>query len=330
MLIALASCASLPDWETDDHRLHEALANRGVEVATPAWDDDTFNWSRCDACLIRTTWDYQQRLGQFLVWLDRVAKMTRLFNPLPIVRWNTHKSYLRDLASRGVPVTPTVWLEPGSQIDLTRVLADRAWRKAFLKPAIGATARETVRFDATPEGIAAAEAHLDRMLRQETMLLQPYLDTVETHGEVSAVFFDGTFSHGVRKIPVPGDYRVQNDFGASDEPWSFTDDELALARRCIDAVARRCLDSSPPIESGTTIEPAKGMEQVAPAEAVAPDDVAPLPYARVDFLRDHQGQLRLSELELVEPSLFFRHAPDAAETLAEALLTRVHDAKRVS
>ena len=42
-------------------------------------------------------------------------------------------------------------------------------------------------------------------------------------------------------------------------------------------------------------------------------------YARVDFLRDHHGNLKLSELEMVEPSLFFRHCPAAADRLAAAL-----------
>lgn len=291
MLIALPSCTNLPEWEVDDRPLHEALASRGVEIVRPVWDDPAFDWSRCDACLIRTTWDYQERRDEFLAWAERVAAVTRLFNPLAVIRWNTHKTYLRDLEARGVSVTPTVWLEPGASVDLRRMLFDRGWAKAFLKPAIGATARETLRFEATPASIAAAEAHLNRMLRAEMMLLQPYLDTVETQGEVSAVFFDGKFSHGVRKIPVPGDYRVQDDFGASDEPYTFSDMEFAIARRCVDAAT--------------------------------PSEFAPLLYARIDFLRDHDGQLRLSELELVEPSLFFRHAPRAAETLADALLARV-------
>ena len=291
MLIALPTCTNLPAWEVDDRPLHDALASRGVEFVRPAWDDPAFDWSRCDACLIRTTWDYQERREEFLAWAERVAAVTRLFNPLPVIQWNTHKTYLRDLEQRGLPVTPTVWLEPGASVELRRVLTDRGWAKAFLKPAIGATARETLRFAATPDGIPAAEAHLERMLCTETMLLQPYLGTVETQGEVSAVFFDGNFSHGVRKIPVAGDYRVQDDFGASDELYTFGEAELAIARRCVDAAT--------------------------------PSEFAPLLYARVDFLRDDDGRLRLSELELVEPSLFFRHAPHAADMLADALLARV-------
>ncbi len=291
MLIALPTCAKLSDWEVDDAPLHKALEARGVEIVRPVWDEPGFDWSSCDACLIRTTWDYQEKHDAYVAWAKQVSERTRLFNPFEIVRWNTHKTYLRDLERRGIPVTPTVWLEAGSTVDLERMLDERGWSKAFLKPAIGATARETLRFEATPAGITEAEAHLHRLLPNETMLLQPYLESVETQGELSAIFFDGRFSHAVRKIPVSGDYRVQDDFGAHDEPATLTDDELALAQRCIAAVE----------EAGDT----------------------PLLYARTDFLHDHEGQLRLSELELVEPSFFFRHAPHAAETLAHALLQRL-------
>jgi len=291
MRIALPTCAKLPDWEVDDAPLHAALQQRGVEVVRPVWDQPGFDWSSCAACLIRTTWDYQEKHDAYVAWAKRVSTQTRLFNPFEIVRWNTHKTYLRDLAQRGIPVTPTEWLEAGSDVDLRGVLDERGWGKAFLKPAVGATARETLRFEATSAGIAEAEAHLHRLLPNEMMLLQPYLDSVETQGELSAVFFDGRFSHGVRKIPVLGDYRVQDDFGAHDEPATFTDDELALAKACLDAVTEA-------------------------------DGTRPL-YARTDFLRDHEGQLRLSELELVEPSLFFRHAPQAAQTLTDALLGRI-------
>ena len=119
------------------------------------------------------------------------------------------------------------------------------------------------------------------------MMLQPYVEQVERDGEWSAIFIDGDYSHGVRKVPVAGDYRVQDDFGATDMPATFTVDELALARSIVEAVE------------------------------------ADLLYARVDFLRDEHGDLRLTELELVEPSLFFRHAPEAAERLADGLLRRL-------
>ncbi|MCH7700355.1 MAG: hypothetical protein IID37_01590 [Planctomycetes bacterium] len=291
MRIALPTCSNLPDWEVDDGPLHAAFADRGVDVERPVWDDARIDWSRYRACLIRTTWDYQEKRQAFVAWAQRIAQMMPLFNPCTIVEWNTHKSYLRDLEQRGLPVTPTVWLNPGELVDLSRILSERGWHRAFLKPAVGATARETLRFEATSAGLADAERHLHRMLQTETMLLQPYWSSVETGGELSAIFVDGRLTHAVRKVPVPGDYRVQDDFGASDELITLSDDEVALARRCM--------------------------------AAVEPNGHEPLLYGRVDFLCDDDGRLRLSELELVEPSLFFRHCPTAADALAEALCRRL-------
>lgn len=290
MRIALATCSNLPDWEVDDKPLHAALVERGVEVVQPVWSDFDFDWRGCDACLIRTTWDYQDHHEAFIAWAARVATQTRLFNPFELIRWNTDKHYLRDLESRGVSIIETVWLETGAQVDLNRVLAERGWDKAFLKPVIGSTARETLRFDATDDSIEQATRHLDRLLAGESMMLQPYLSSVETEGELSVILIGGQVTHCVRKIPVPGDYRVQDDFGASDEPIQLSASDLDLARSIVAKVDWPWL------------------------------------YARVDFLRDRDGQLKLSELEMVEPSLFFRHSPTAADQLADALCRKLCEA----
>ncbi|RMH04933.1 MAG: hypothetical protein D6702_01720 [Planctomycetota bacterium] len=290
MRIALATCRDLPDWEIDDRPLHAAFAARGVELAHPVWNDPTVDWSSFAAVLIRTTWDYQEHREEFVAWAERVAGRTRLFNPPGVVRWNTHKSYLRELADLGAPLAPTVWLEAGAQVTIRQILEYYPWERAFIKPLVGATARETLRFRADEEGLARAQAHLERLLPHEALMIQPYLPGIEEEGELSAVYFDGEFSHGVRKIPVPGDYRAQDDFGASDEPWSFGPDELDLADGVLRLAERR---------------------------------FGRLLYARIDFLRGPDGDLLLNEFEAVEPSLFFRHAPEAAGRLADALLGRL-------
>jgi hypothetical protein len=291
MRIALATCATLPDWEVDDRPLHEALAVRGVEVVEPSWDDAGIDWASHDACLIRTTWDYAERRDEFVAWAERAAAAAPLFNPPDVVRWNTHKRYLSELEADGLRLAPTAWLERGEPVDVRALVRERGWTRAFAKPCIGATARETLRFEADEAGLAAAQAHLDRLLRDEDVLLQAYLGSVETEGELSALFVDGELSHGVRKVPVPGDYRVQDDFGAADGPHELEPDELALARGVLEAVEARF--------------------------------GSPLLYARVDWLRDDEGRPVLNELELVEPSLFLRHGPAAAERLADALLARL-------
>ena len=163
---------------------------------------------------------------------------------------------------------------------------------------IGATARETLRFDADPAGIAEAQAHLERTLAVEDMMVQPYLERVETEGEVSAIYIDGRLSHAVQKIPVAGDYRVQDDFGATDFPVDLTDERLEAANAVLQAAERK----------------------------FAHLGRHPLLYARVDFLFGDAGELLLTELELVEPSLFFRHGPEAPGLLADALKRRMESA----
>ncbi len=285
MRIALATCRELPSWEKDDVALVRALEDVGASVVTPAWDDESFDWSSCDRCLIRTTWDYVARCDAFVEWAYRCASQTMFFNAPDVVQWNTHKSYLRDLAKRGVRTIPTIWLEPNTQPDVASLMRDNGWSRGFLKPAVGATAHETLRFDDSEAQRATAQRHVDRLTHAgETALLQPYLPRVETEGEISFVYVDGQCTHAVQKIPVPGDFRVQDDFGASDKIYRPTQDERALADSVMRAVERDLL------------------------------------YARVDFLRDDSGQLLLNELELVEPLLFFRHAPESAKRLAVALL----------
>lgn len=290
MRVALATCAELPSWEVDDRPFHASLARRGVEVTQPVWTDPAVAWGAFDAVLIRTTWDYMVQRGAFVTWAERVAAVTRLFHPPEVVRWNTCKTYLRELAEAGAPLAPTLWLAAGSTVELAALLAGQPWERAFLKPVVGAIARETLRFRRDPAGLAAAQTHLDRLLPREGFLLQPYLPAIEDEGELSAVFLAGRFSHGVRKIPVPGDYRAQDDFGARDEPHRFGPEELDLADGILRLAERR---------------------------------FGPLLYARVDLLRGPDGRLLLNELELVEPSLFFRHGPAAPDRLADALLARI-------
>ena len=275
MTLALATCATVPHWEVDDRPFHAALRARGIDAIEAVWDDPAIDWASFDAVVIRTTWDYQEKRDAFVAWAERLP--VPLHNPVDIVRWNTHKSYLRDLEARGVPIVPTEWLDRGTAPDIASICERRGWRRAFLKPCVGATSRETLRFDL---GDPNAQAHVDRLLPYEDLMLQPYLSRVESDGELSAIFIDGDLTHAVRKVPVPGDYRVQDDFGATDYPIDFPD--IPLAKAAIDAVGRSLL------------------------------------YARADFLMSDNG-LRLTELELVEPSLFFRHGPQAAEALAGAI-----------
>ncbi|MFO0748767.1 MAG: hypothetical protein U1F43_24350 [Myxococcota bacterium] len=286
-LIALASCDPMPFVVDDEVALVEALLARGVEVVRPAWDAD-FDWSGCAAVLIRTTWDYHTRAAEFVAWCERAAAVTRLFHGPAIVRWNIDKRYLAALEEGGVRLAPTLWLMPGDPLP-ERLPAAFAGR-AFMKPVVGANAFATLRLEAGADD-AERRAAIEAFRREHPTLgfmLQPYLASVEVHGELSAIVIGGRVAHAIRKVPAAGDYRVQEDWGARDEAYAMPDEEVALAER---AVAR--------------------------ASALVGE---PLLYARVDFLRDADGQLVLNELEAIEPALFLRHGPATAGRLADALL----------
>src|SRR5262245_7862751 len=112
MRLALATCSALPAWEVDDCVFHEALEARGIDEQPAVWDDRNVDWATFDAVLIRTTWDYQDKRAAFVAWAEQLP--VPLYNPADIVRWNTHKSYLRDLEASGVPIVATEWLHRGT------------------------------------------------------------------------------------------------------------------------------------------------------------------------------------------------------------------------
>ena len=287
MRFALASCADLLSWEVDDWPLHSQLLRRGHTISTPAWTDPGVDWSVFDAVLLRTTWDYAHQRDAFVAWADRVARQTLLINSAELVRWNTDKRYLKALALSGVRTIETCWIERGERLDVRFEMDRRGWRRGFIKPVFGATARETLRFSATEEGLTQAQAHLDRLVKDEPLMLQPYVGSVEQVGERSAIVIAGAVTHAVVKRAVPGDYRVQDDHGGTDALTDLTQEEQDLVEKTVAAVPFPCL------------------------------------YVRVDMLENDEGHPCVIECEAVEPSLFFRHGRHAAVSLAEALEARV-------
>ena len=260
--------------------LKPALAAQGFSSALVAWDDPAVDWSSFRLCVIRATWDYHLRLPEFLAWAERIAAQMALWNPLDLVRWNTHKSYLRDLEAQGVAIVPTVWAPRGTNLDLAALMSDRGWTRAVIKPAISASAYATNLV--TSETIAEGQAHLDALLAERDMMIQPFLASVTTTGERSLVYFDGILSHTILRSPALGE---DTDEKARLIPNDA--EEATFADRVMQAV------------SGETL------------------------YARVDIARDDAGNLRLMELELVEPWLGLELAPDAAVRFAAAIARRM-------
>jgi glutathione synthase/RimK-type ligase-like ATP-grasp enzyme len=288
MKIALVTAIAAFALDEDLAPLRAALERAGASVAVVAWDDPTVSWGRFDVVVLRSPWDYTQRPAEFLAWCERVGTQARLLNPLPVVRWNTDKHYLADLAAHGVPVIDSVFLEPGVEGNsgFDRQMPDHD--ELVVKPAIGAGARDTQRY--TRAERAAAIAHAQRLLDAgRSVLVQPYLAQVDAAGETALVFFDGVFSHAIRKGPLlaRGEGPTQALFATEDivarEPGTAEFD-----------VAHRALEAIP---------------------------FGRLAYARIDLLPSPDGP-RLLELELTEPSLFFAHAAGSADRFAAVLLAK--------
>lgn len=295
--IALVTVAAARALDEDLEPLESALREAGAEVAIVDWDDAAFDWRGVDAAVLRSPWDYTDRPAGFLAWATHAATRTRLLNPPDVLRWNTDKHYLADLERSGVAIVPSTFVEPSA--DAQRALADflsaNTCAEFVIKPCIGAGSRDAQRHARGAHD--AAIAHLARLLAAgRSALLQPYLDHVDEHGETALVSFDGIYSHAIRKGPLlrRGEGSTEALFAAeSIRARMPSDAELALAQRALAAI------------------PFAGS----------------LAYARVDLIHDADGEPRLLELELAEPSLFFAHAPGSAMRFATALLKRIHASK---
>jgi hypothetical protein len=304
--IALVTAHAARDLDEDLPPLAQALTESGLAHHIVCWDDTAVDWSQYALVLLRSAWDYVPRLTEFLAWAERVSMQTRLLNPLPLIRWNTDKHYLQDLQNTGITTVPSSFALPGADALLTleRFLAgsgiasDAAGFHEFVvKPCIGAGSRDAARYHRDDQAMALT--HLQRLLDQgRSVMLQPYLDRVDADGETALIFFDGEFSHAIRKgALLTRAAKPTSALFAPEEIAARIPDtaELALAQ---DVVAN--------LQNDPRFSP-----------------LSPLLYLRVDLLRLADGRPCVLELETTEPSLFFDHAPGAAARFVEAIRRRL-------
>ncbi|WP_435843697.1 ATP-grasp domain-containing protein [Streptomyces fructofermentans] len=288
--IALVTCREVLEtgYDRDLPALAGALAHAGAEAVVAVWDDPDVDWAGFDLVLIRSTWDYSWRAAEFVAWAERCGAAAPLANPAAVVRWNTDKRYLGDLAAAGVPVVDTRYLAPGDEADpVAGVLAGLpADREFVIKPTSGAGARYAARY--LPGDHGTAVRHLERMHAEGlTAMVQPYVRSIDTAGERALLFVGGRFLHAIRKGAVLASGTAYDEDKAPHpdlRTWQPTPAELAVAEKALAAVP-----GSPE-----------------------------LLYARVDLVDGDDGQPRVMELELVEPNFFLFLHPDSAAAVAEA------------
>jgi glutathione synthase/RimK-type ligase-like ATP-grasp enzyme len=230
---ALVTCREEAELSADDRLLPPELARRGIAASAELWDDPGVDWKAFDAVVLRSTWDYHLRHEEFTRWVEaRELDGSRLWNPPGLVRWNSHKFYLRDLEEKGVPIVPTRFLPAGSAPDLGELLARAGWERAVVKPAVSAAAFRTHLVDRR-----SAESDPARsLLSKSDALFQEYQPEIESDGEWSFVFLGGELSHAVRKRPAPGDFRVQEQFGGSAEAETPAGELVRQAQGAVAAI----------------------------------------------------------------------------------------------
>ncbi|MFN3841305.1 MAG: RimK family alpha-L-glutamate ligase [Cyclobacteriaceae bacterium] len=266
----------------DDNLVRAALEKYGLTVKRTNWDNPEYDWTQTRYAVFRTTWDYFDRFTEFSSWLDLVSTQTKLINPLELVRGNMDKHYLCDLQNKGINIPPTVFIETGDERTLAECVFATGWRDCILKPAVSGAARHTYRLNRA--NLAEHEAIFRKLIRTESMLIQEFQQQVIHKGEVAFMVFGGKYSHAVLKKAKPGDFRVQDDFGGTVHDYKPSSHEIEFAEKVV-SICR-------------------------------PKPV----YARVDMIWDNNNNVCVSELELIEPELWFRKYPKAANLFAQSLL----------
>ncbi|WP_220206479.1 hypothetical protein [Reticulibacter mediterranei] len=231
-----------------------------------------------------------------------VSQLHILWNPLSVLRWNTHKSYLRDLEGQVIPIIPSLWLMQGSSVNLAQHMQEHGWSRVVIKPMVSAEAYGTV---VVTEEMAAEEGqlYLDHMVSLHDMIVQPFLSTVVSDGESSFIFIDGEVTHAVVRPPI----RAVSRSLASDHDSN--------------------VQTQPDLPEERLIVPQK--EELQLVHKIIDAIPSPVLYGRVDLVPDEDEQLRVMEVELVEPGLWLAWMPSAAERFADAITREVQQARRM-
>lgn len=266
MNIALLTCDQLKDSTTDESPLAERIIqNCGWDAKWVSWSS-TNNWNQYSHAIVRTTWDYTHQRELFIGSLQEIENQgVKLLNPLNIITWNSHKAYLLDLQEKGHSVIPSLSLDHVIHQGFLGGIKKWSQDQILLKPFVGASSQDIRSFADSPQGMESLLKYTKG--NTEKWFIQPFYNEI-LNGEISMIYFNKKLSHALKKVPKPGDFRSQEDYGSQIIPYEPREQECKFASDILDQIAE------------------------------------PLVYARVDFL-NIQGSPQLMELELIEPALYF-------------------------
>jgi glutathione synthase/RimK-type ligase-like ATP-grasp enzyme len=262
--------------------LREGLGGR-AEVIDLDWRAPLGELAACDVALIGTAWDYTAAKDLFLARLQALeAAGVTVCNSSEVVRWNADKRYLADLAARGAVTIPTLWPEAPTAADIYAAFDHFGCERVVAKRQVGSGAEGQ-------DSFTRGDPAIDRWRMDQPGMIQPFLPAILGEGELSFIFVDGKLSHALTKQAVPGEYRIQSNFGGIE----------------------------------TKIDPAPADRAAAEAiMALLPFSAPPL-YARIDMIRLGGGELAVIEAELIEPYLYPLQGPEFGAMLAEAVIAKI-------
>ncbi len=270
------------EYVTDYPMSIPAMEALGWQVDPVVWDDPTVDWDVYDVAYICIPWDYTDNVPAFLKVLETIDLSTaHLFNDRSLVHWNLRKTYLREIEERGADIVPSIWLDEFEASFIVDSFTTFATDRVVVKPQVGANAEDT--FVLTDPVASRTLDELAATFACRPHFVQPFIRSIQTEGEYSLFYFGLEYSHAILKVPAAGDFRSQEEHGADILPFEAP------------AELRGAGDRIMPL-----IEP------------------APV-YARADFVRDERGRYLLMELELIEPSLYFRADSESPARFAAAI-----------
>jgi glutathione synthase/RimK-type ligase-like ATP-grasp enzyme len=283
--IGLLTCSNIPDLIPADQKMIPILQTAGFDAQAVIWNDDKVDWSSFTALVFRNTWDYYLYPEDFKKWLLKIEALNiPTFNPLSVVFKNMHKFYLQSFQQHGITIIPSFFIPKAGLGKMVSEIPE-SWYKMIIKPAISAGSYYTTLFE---------RDDLDTILTQylpfseeNDLIIQPFIPSIQTEGEISLVFFDKVYSHAVIKRPKSGDFRIQSQFGGT---YTAYDPSATLLKSASDIV-----------------------------HSISED----LLYARVDGIMI-DDQFHLMELELIEPDLYFDFAQDGQKVFTDGLIKKLH------
>ncbi len=281
--IAFITSSEDPQLTSDDRLTIPAFEKMGISVAPLVWDQPhEFNF---DAYVFRSCWNYHRKYNEFSMWLRSLENLKApIMNSLASAHWNIDKIYLLELSKKGAPVPRTTILSASNTNEEILESIKSFNSDIVIKPTVSLNGHDT--FHMTPAQIPDSIMHVQNLLKATSVIIQDYIPEVKTVGEISLMFIEGKFSHAIRKLAAPGEFRIHSEYGGTRESFEPSLDIIEAAGQIV---------------------------------AMYPEDLLSV---RVDFIETASGP-QLVELEILDPMLFFQFSKDAIDRFVTAVSRRL-------